>query len=460
VGGIGFYSYTPWACVAVAAFLPVLVAAVRDRGKRGPAILALGLALASCLPMALARLEPGSLDYIGGKFQPRWSGVHHLAGWFMDGQGSAPYGPAWGGALNPVLGGLVLLGVAGRLARWRERGTHWLLAAAGVGYLPALLTPDVEIHRIIHWWPLSLLLAVEGLGRLALGTPARLRKATVAVLLLASAALDLHHYFGPYQDPGRTSPDKMGWRHPEWDRAYRFLEAKDSSGGGPTAVLAEFTPFYNDPTFYVATRRADVLPDLGRPAEAPRGVFVVCDSNYLPHLKARFPEGDFRPLSPERPERDYNALAGHIPVTDGNRAALERWMLAEQGFRWVERRYQRHQPGRSREPIASALEACVPLVRGDPFLASVLAEKTVLHHSILRDLPAAVATMERALREGVPAAHLWNELGTLRFLSGDREGARRAFLAATRCGLDRTPARENLERMGAGPHPAAPSGKP
>jgi hypothetical protein len=68
---------------------------------------------------AMTRLHPGATSYIQSHFSVHTAGVLHLVGWFWDGQGSAPYGPVWGGFLNPIFGALVLVAVGGLSAHHR-----------------------------------------------------------------------------------------------------------------------------------------------------------------------------------------------------------------------------------------------------------------------------------------------------------------------------------------------------
>ncbi len=441
--GLGFYSYTPWVVVATTACLGLLAAARTRPSLRGPALLGVGIVLFLFLPMAIARLNPGATNYIQGHFSIHAVGIPHLVGWFWDGQGSAPYGPVWGGFLNPIFGSLILVSVGGLGAYRRETWIRMLPVTMVLFYLPAFLTGDVQMHRTLFWFPLFLAGALEGLRRIAQSLSIRLRAWAPWLLIALSVTLDAYHYFGPYQDPAQYAEDKKAWRHPEWDRAYRWIQ-KRSTGPGRIAVLADGMPQYNDPTLYTSTRAWEGFPD-----EVPAGpsvtrVALVCNSNYLPFLQRRFPEGEWHLLSEIMPIYDYNALVGMIPMTTSNHSILERWIRAESAFRNVERAYQMDPYGRSDVSIEKTLQDCVPLVEGDPHLESILAEKLVLYHSIQKNLPAATQAIERALKFGDPAAHLWNEYGTLLYLSGKPQFARQAFQSAIGSELNRTYAQNNL----------------
>jgi hypothetical protein len=92
----------------------------------------------------------------------------------------------------------------------------------------------------------------------------------------------------------------------------------------------------------------------------------------------------------------------------------------------------------------------------DPFLASVEGEKLALFHELdsaygsrdkLNNFKAGHDALVAALRRGYQSAKLWNELGSMRELVGDRDGAIVCYRNATLAPFDATQAKENLKRL-------------
>ncbi len=109
--GLGFYTFTNWAVVWLSIGL-LLFAWLLD--QKAPSwnsgFFFLGISLLLALPWMEARLAPGGMNHIHGSFGglSSWGGYPrlYLRGIFWDGSASFPFGPVWGGFLNPVFGRL------------------------------------------------------------------------------------------------------------------------------------------------------------------------------------------------------------------------------------------------------------------------------------------------------------------------------------------------------------------
>jgi len=117
--GLGVYIYSSWPTVALWTCL-ILIAAWANNPRKyaKPVWTALGMAVLIAGPLVAAYLEPHGADYFKSKLSLHRWGLYFIEGIFWRGHGSVPYGPNWGGLLNPLAGALLLVGC---LQSWRER---------------------------------------------------------------------------------------------------------------------------------------------------------------------------------------------------------------------------------------------------------------------------------------------------------------------------------------------------
>ena len=109
-----------------------------------------------------------------------------------------------------------------------------------------------------------------------------------------------------------------------------------------------------------------------------------------------------------------------------------------------------------RDEILDALRPLESHAGQDPFLASCYWEKIHVQYNLqaaygdatLQSIYAgSLGAVQQAIRQGYPAAHLYNELGVLLELGQRPTEAREAYLKATQAPLDVTPARQNLLKI-------------
>jgi hypothetical protein len=111
--------------------------------------------------------------------------------------------------------------------------------------------------------------------------------------------------------------------------------------------------------------------------------------------------------------------------------------------------------GRSFTPDLKALDEVEPAFRGDPFLRAAFWEKrsdlqTKQRLGGITDEDNAIPSLEKAIEEGYPAAHLYEHLGILWLMAHDPAEAGKAFEKAVRAPLNLTDAaqyRNSLDRQ-------------
>jgi tetratricopeptide (TPR) repeat protein len=95
-------------------------------------------------------------------------------------------------------------------------------------------------------------------------------------------------------------------------------------------------------------------------------------------------------------------------------------------------------------------------MEGDRFLESCLWEQVFNSynsdaaygdHRMKEDFQGALASLEMALKKGYPAAHFYNELGSMEALVGNRPEAIRDFKRAIQSPFNATAAAENLKAV-------------
>jgi hypothetical protein len=167
-----------------------------------------------------------------------------------------------------------------------------------------------------------------------------------------------------------------------------------------------------------------------RSAPPPAWLAVVTDAHYLPFLKARFPEGDWRvldaDLNPDRPR-----LLGILKLTASNQAQLNHWAKADPGFTLLNWDLDHLHDLGLMDRFGRDVQNCGNWVKDDPFLASMFWEKVAAtYYYFGHHYPEHLSAMENAVKYGYPASHLYGELASLYALGGNPKAAEKAALQA------------------------------
>ena len=233
------------------------------------------------------------------------------------------YVPFQGGYLNPVLGGLFLLGLAEAWKFRREPFAQALAAGLALFLLPGILSTNVQGLRIVPVMPLALCLVVLGFQRLAGWGNLPSRWALAGLVLAGSAALDFHRLLQPYEDPSKYEETfRKIDKNPALYRGYQWLQAK-AAAEGPGLLFTDFTP-ERDQTLrgstypFNAAWKRELRPDHCRWAA------LLVERETAPLAEQLFPGGQWTGLGGGAGMK-YDLVLGWVPLASGNRERLERW---------------------------------------------------------------------------------------------------------------------------------------
>ena len=342
ITGLGFYTYLAWPLVAMAAAAALLFRTGIPAKKRFLHFLlfCLGTALL-LLPLALAyrREYLGYFNHVwaGDRLQNFFQnlplGVSYFRGLFWGLPGVPFYlGGFWGGLFNPLADALIFLGALAVLKRLSHPLGRFILAASAIFFLPALLTTNLEMMRLVTLCPVLLALAGLGLHALLLNTPPSWRTAAASVVLTGSLALSWFHFLVVYpaywqKNPGYYRDHKSA----EYDRAYLLLKKK-ARAEGPGLILLNFVPDPYDQTLKIAVDPFNALENPKLNPEASAWMGLLANVNTQPYLSSRFPEGKWFWLSQGLNRPDGGLLLALIPLSPANRTDLEGWSRADQSL--------------------------------------------------------------------------------------------------------------------------------
>lgn len=410
--GLGFYTYTNWA--AIWAILGVLLLVFRFRKKTAQVVLFFTLSLSAAVPLALARMAPGATDHLQRNFHgfsPIHSTALYLRGLFWDGRDSFPLGPIWGGYFDVVTGALVLTGILYSI----RYATRKNLAILGVGIffslLPGILTNTMELQRVTPSLIFFILLAALGARWLGAQTGAPFRAGSFLGLMAAPLLLNAYHFTARYCDL-RYSPLPQQWRSVEYSDAYGILK-NIARSEGPLYVFSEFNTDYDDKTLDIAAYPLNAVENPSLTDSRPRWTCVITNIQYAPYFIKTFRGLRFKVLKTDKTGPDDPKPFGIflIPTDQIPVSTLEDWEKADGFYRQVDFQIKNK---RHDERWAGFLEAASfprDQLPKDPFLTSVYWEKLGFFEFLDGDFIQAAQAYRNAIRLGVPAAHLYYDLG-------------------------------------------------
>lgn len=448
----GFWVMIPWPGVAVVVLAPVVVRAFGPRGDRSmrrPLILSLGLGI---LPFGVAAFREGYGAYILNAFSlgRGFDALAQVKAWIF--YASLPwlrssdlhaYGPVWGGLFNPVAGALLAAGILAAWRRRREPRIRWILASALFLLIPGIITRALDAFRTMQAWPFLTFLAAPGavdlVGRFRKG-----RTRALAILLLASVALDAYHLGVRYPATwGNLSLPVPVMKNSELAEAYRILR-EEARQRGPGRLLGNLRPDAYDQTLTVAVDGFLDGPWAPGRDRNPAWTALLVNTHYRHFVKRNHPLVEWHDLG-GRLGWPYGQLSlVVVPKGAVDETTLGRWIEADAALQpltsfLLNRRL--HEPDTD---VLARLAALYPYFRGDPFLESCFFEKAYLYFIRAGDNRGAEESLRKALERGFPAAHFHYHLGHLARAGGRAEEARRAFERALTAPDNRTDAANQL----------------
>ncbi len=359
------------------------------------------------------------------------------------------YKPFWGGYLNPILDSLFCLGL---IELYRFRKTVFSLcifAGLFLFMLPGLLTKELELFRVILILPPLLLVSLWGLAVLLQTIIWKNRNLILCGLLIGSASLDFYHLLGPYQQSCHSDYQTFNAYSRSFERwkAYEFLK-KTNDDKGPGFIFTEFesSTFNQTLTLAVYPFNAAVNPKL--PPENVHWAGFLTNINYAPFLSGRFPSIQWFELTPPAFESQEVLILGIVSLEKPEiRMVMNHWLSIDRVFLPLTNETLNFSFNESHQKVIESLKKMEPLTNGDPFLKSILEEKIYYNAMTASDVSLCFGALKKALTEGYPAAHLYNNLGVLWYTLGDYAKARECFKASLRSPLNHTVALENLRRI-------------
>ncbi len=335
--------------------------------------------------------------------------------------------PVEGGFLNPLLAAFFALGLIRFFGRTSMPFTRALALSFLLFLFPGFLTVNMEGMRIVQ--VLVPLLLVTAVGIQSFLERIGSRKGWILVgILLFTAFFDADRLWGPClaaaQNPALL---QTFGKSPARFQTYQILKTWKNQYG-PGIILGEWD-VPADRSLEVMTYYLNILK--GDPSSAlPSWLALVTDAHYLPFLKARFPDADWRVLDaevyPENPR-----LLGILKINDSNWAQLGHWAKADPGFTLLNWDLDHIHDQGLMDRYTQDVQRGGDWVKDDPLIASMYWEKVAAtYYYFGGHFPEHLAALENAVKYGYPASHLYGELASLYWLGGDKKDAEEAALKA------------------------------
>ena len=329
-------------------------------------------------------------------------------------QTDTSYGPTWGGILNPILTSCFLIGILDLYQKRDEALSKWVGSAFTFCLLPSFLAGDyVELNRIVQVMPFLLFIVVLGLQKLLLDIVDRNQRKVVLVgLLFFSSLLDTNHLLNPTLEYFNFwKSDRKAFVDPNL-KAYQILNSLRLNQG-PGIIFTDFLPVKYGHSLYVTTYpfNSGVNPALN-PGIASWAA-ILTNINYQPFLHKRFPESKWYWVEGRVPSLEGGLALGILSLTNDNRTVIKNWIKAQMIFHQFqlesEGSYNRKET--YDESVRHLLESYDEL-KGDHFIEACYWE-WVSQYFFSSYYLENIAALQKAIRKGYPAVHLYQKLAVL-----------------------------------------------
>jgi hypothetical protein len=453
--GIGFFTFQAWPVVACLLTLAVFQETLFQGWRKGKVFLLFFIPQFLLFILLASQSLPDRAGHYAyafcNPFGPGWPGLNDLFALFWGSRlplNYFAYRPWGGGFLNPVLATFFFWGF---LELFRRREWRKLLAGLGVLIwlvLPGLVTGGADAHRIAQVCPFLLFFAAFGLVQWIRGLPSSWRIGVLAGVLLVSSAWDFSRLFGEYHSLW-THP-KDNWfasKSVERMRAFQILEPL-AKAQGPGFVISELVPDLFDQSLSDLAFPFNACENPAIPPGKAKWAALLINENYGEFLKKVFPDARWFPLAPDVERPNGGLMLGLLPLPGSNPAELNRLVLADvASCQLVDLTFDHHD-WKPRGPILKGLfDRYRGNFQGDPFLEACFFEKVAEQEYGDRDLQGQSQALRLAVEKGLPAAHLFNDLGALYLRSQKYGEAKKCFERALQSPGGRTSARAGLEAL-------------
>ncbi len=452
VSGCGFYTFTSWAIMAFLLTLFVFSVTAGGKAKEWRRFLYFFVPevfLFFILAWATLTERGGHFRYVvQNPLGAGWPGLNDFCALFW-GSRLTPnlfaYRPFWGGFLNPWLGalcfwGAIVLSKAGS-SFWKQFIILFILI------LPGFLTGGLDGHRVVQSMPFLLFAAAVGLTSLLLTVPPAKRILLAGAVLLFSGGLDARHLFGVYHSLWTQPRDNwFASKSVERLRAFTLLE-KLNREEGPGYVLSDLVPDIFDQTLSVAAYPFDAVQNPKIARDECHWAALLINVNFQGYLTRQFPEARWFWLASDVGAPNGGLMLGLLPLPSSHPEVLSRYLLADRVSHSLAGEVYDNHDWKSSKPILKSLAGFYPAFKGDPFLESCFWEKFAETEYHERDFDAQVGAYQKAVAQGIPAAHLFNDLGALYLRRGSLAKAGENFKKALDCRPNHTSAAAGLASL-------------
>jgi hypothetical protein len=353
----------------------------------------------------------------------------YLQALFEDSSTAFPFGSNWGGFLNPVLGAFVLIGCLFFIQKSRLSGLYYAIGYLFCVWLPSGLANGVEMYRFLP--VLTVLMISASIGFLALILTYRGQLGSVLFLfIIGSFALDFYNYTMHYSRIEGIDPGKQ-WRTVQYEDAYRIIENL-SHQDGPLYVFCEFNTDYENKTLNIAAYPFDALQNPSLAKAFPRWAVLIMNPQYAPFLIRTFPGLKFKVLKTDRSGPNYPPPSGIflIPTSQIPPLVLDHWIQADFVYRAADLTIKNKNPLKSWGDFSELFLPLKEKFKDDRFLTTIYWEKCGFFKFLGCDFKTASEDYRNAIQQGIPAAHLYRDLGVSLKFSGRIVQANVAFKKA------------------------------
>jgi len=410
---LGFYSFTSWFICWLSIGLCLFEFTPGTLGQKVKiASIFCGLTSAGASPLIFARLAPGGITHIQSTlthFSPIQSYGSYIMGIFWNGFSSFPFGPVWGGYLNPFYDSLFFLGT---MEIFKRKGLKILMGTLVFLFLfitPGGISGGAELHRILPALVLLSLISAWGLQNI-LGDMKFKKVITTSTLIIFSICFDFFHFACRYCDP-RFAPPGRQWRSVEYFNAYQTLKQL-SEQNGPIDVFTEWNPDYDDKTLNVAVYPFNALDNPKLSQNRVLWISFLIDTDYTPFLKKQFPQVKSCLLNPNLPPNDPHHLLGLflIPTSDISPSVLDRWIKTHQECEQIAFSIKNKNPSDHWAVYEKNFSDLAIRQTHDRFLTSILWERAASFPLMDGNFQSTALDLQKAIQDGYPVPHLRQNL--------------------------------------------------